>query len=186
MVYSDETPYAVTISGEAAEPPALEDIAVWLRHIVYLHDRLVLITSKRYDYAVSSFRFFPRSGNRLGRNELLVVRSLRHGSPLEVGIVIASAIAVPAAAKALVELIKLVRDWKPDNEYKKLRNIDLYLDIQRKMQELDIPTEIPENLLGERPKEQPADAVAEDVRRLLKDAVAIKDIKVTETTKGKG
>jgi hypothetical protein len=186
MVYNEETPYEVVILGDAGEVPPLEDIASWLRHMVYLHDRLVLLTSYRYNYAVSSFYFFQRSGRPLGETELLRVRHLRQESPVEIAIILGAAIGFPAAAKAFIEFIKMIRDWQLDKEYKALRNEDLRLGIEKKVRELDISNQFPPNLKDAKTGEQPTEMIAKDIRRLLKDEIVFKDVKVIETTKGKG
>ncbi|MCL0094334.1 hypothetical protein M1N58_00330 [Dehalococcoidales bacterium] len=180
-----DIPYEVAILGDAGTVPLLEDIASWLRHLVYLHDRLVLLTSPQYRYAASSFYFFQRSGRPLRETELLKVRYVRQGSPIEIAIIIGAAIGFPAA-KAFIEFIKMIRDWQLDKEYKALSNEDLRLEIKRKVRELGMSNQFPPNLADDKTREQPIEMIAKDVRRILKDEILVKEVKVIETTKGKG
>lgn len=181
----ETVPFRIVVQGETGEQPPVENIASLLRHLVYLHDRLVILASPRYRSAAWSSYFFYRSGRPLKEDELLKIYYLKQESPIEIGIIISAALASPLAAKAFVELLKMIRDWNLDREYKVLRNEQLRSQVERLIGDLDIEDEyLPKKGRGDK-RERPSDVVTKDVIRVARDEIKIKEVKVIETTRKK-
>ncbi|TRZ95013.1 MAG: hypothetical protein D4R82_02895 [Dehalococcoidia bacterium] len=187
----ETVPFRIVLQGDAVKEPPVESIASLLRHLVYLHDRLVILVSPKYRSAAWSSHFFYRTGRPpLKNDELLKVYYLKQESPIEIGIIISAALASPLAAKAFVELLKMIRDRNLDREYKVLRNEKLQLEnellrleTERLMRDLEIENEYLLKQGRDDKRERPSDIVAKDVLRIAKDDIKIKEVKVTETTR---
>lgn len=178
----ESAPFKIVIQGDPGEEPPLENIASFLRHLVYLHDRLVILASPQYRQAAWSSHFFYRTGRPLKGKELLKVYHLKQESPIEIGIIIGAAIAVPPAAKAFVEFIKMIRDWKPDREYKTLRSQQLRLEIECQMKELGMVKGYPLAAEEDERQTHPSEVITKDIIRIVKDEITITNIEIIEVS----
>jgi len=176
-------PFRIILQGDAGEEPPLENIASLLRHLVYLHDRLVILASPKYRPTAWSSYFFYRSGRPLKEDELLKVYYLKQESPIEIGIIISAALALPLAAKAFVELLRIIRDWTLDREYKILRNEQLRLEVDRLIGNAGIEDEYLLKQGRDNKRERPSNVLTKDVIRIAKDEIKIKEVKVIETAR---
>jgi len=176
-------PFRIVLQGDAGEEPPLENIASLLRHLVYLHDRLVILASPKYRPTAWSSYFFYRSGRPLKEDELLKVYYLKQESPIEIGIIISAALALPLAAKAFVELLRIIRDWTLDREYKILRNEQLRLEVDRLIGNAGIEDEYLLKQGRDNKRERPSNVLTKDVIRIAKDEIKIKEVKVIETAR---
>ncbi len=177
----ETVPFRIVLQGDVGEEPPLENIASLLRHLVYLHDRLVILASPKYRSTAWSSYFFYRTGRPLKDDELLKVYYLKQESPIEIGIIISAALALPLAAKAFVELLRMIRDRSLDREYKILRNEQLRLEVERLIGNAGIEDEYLLKQGQDNKRERPSDVVTKDVIRIARDEIKIKEIKVIET-----
>lgn len=179
----ETVPFRIVLQGDAGEEPPLENIASLLRHLVYLHDRLVILASPKYRPSAYSSYFFYRAGRPLKEDELLKVYYLKQESPIEIGIIISAALALPLAAKAFVQLLRMIRDWRLDREYKILRNEQLRLEVEHLIGGMDIEDEYLAKKGRDDKLERPSDVVTKDVIRIARDEIKIREVKVIETTR---
>lgn len=179
----ETVPFRIVLQGDVVEEPPLENIASLLRHVVYLHDRLVILASPKYRPSAYSSYLFYRARRPLREDELLKVYYLKQESPIEIGIIISAALVSPLAAKAFVELLKMIRDWNLDREYKILRNEQLRLEVERLIENAGREDEYLLKQGRDDKRERPSDVVAKDVIRIARDEIKIKEVKVIETTR---
>lgn len=164
----------------------LEDIATFLKDLVYLHDRLALLAPynlenlKTFENIYVSDYFYRRFSRPLSEADKLKVYHIHLHSPLSIELALGIAIGFPAAAKAFVELIKTIRDWEYDKEMKQLEVMKLKLDIAEKIKDYKDALGITniDKISPQLNKEQIIELLEKDVIRLTRHEVKIKEVRV--------
>lgn len=167
----------------------LEDIATFLKDLVYLHDRLALLAPynlenfKAYENIYVSDYFYRRFARPLSEADKLKVSRIRLHSPLSIELVLGIALGFPAAAQAFVEFIKIIRDWGYDKEMKQLEIMKLKLEIAEKIKNYEDKLGIVniDKISPELNKEQIIDLLEKDVIRLTRHEVKIKEVHVKDS-----
>ncbi len=163
----------------------LEDVATFLKDLVYLHDRLALLAPynienfKQFENIYFSNYFYRRFSRPLPESDKLKVSHIHLGSPLSIELIIGVALGFPAAAKAFVEFIKLIRDWDIDKERKRLGNMELKLGLQKMVREQAEKLGLSEieKMDVKLCKEDILKLIEEDVIRITRHEIRIKEIK---------
>ena len=120
----------------------LEDVATFLKDLVYLHDRLALLAP----YNIENFKqfeniyfldyFYRRFSRPLPESDKLKVSHIHLGSPLSIELLIGIIFGFPTAALAFIKLLQIIRDWDLDREKKRLENLELKLRIHKLINEM--------------------------------------------------
>lgn len=158
----------------------LEDIATFMKDLVYLHDRLALLAPynrdnfRKFENIYFSDYFYRRFSRPLHGPDKLKVARLHLHSPMEIEMILGIALSFPVAAKTFVELIKIIRDWNLDKERKSHENLELHLRNLKMMKELGIDREINLNI------EEIAKLIKKDVIRLSRHEIKIKEVVVED------
>src|SRR5579872_495063 len=106
MAISRRIPYEIVLRAEDPKGEIdAEDLANFLRDLVFLHDRLWIIASGT-DYSLDASFFYTRKGRPIPPKQRLKLTLVKRESPLELGLVIASAIAIPSAAFAFFQIVR--------------------------------------------------------------------------------
>src|SRR3990172_3582621 len=110
-------PYEIVIFAVDEGSIALDDFANFLRDLVTFHDRLCVITSPKYrEYNLSSSFFYTRYGRPIPAGQSLRLTHLKKESPLEIGLLLASAAifgrAVQPFVQGLRDLVLLPGDYR--------------------------------------------------------------------------
>lgn len=162
----------------------LEDIATFLKDLVFLHGRIAILAPynlnniKTFKYIYKSKYFYRRFSHPLPETDKLKVSHIHLSSPLSIELILGIAIGFPAAAKAFIEFIKLIRDWELDRERKQLQNIELRLKIKKIIKEFNI---IDINKMNANLNiEELSVLIEKDVIRLSRHEVKIKEVELKD------
>ncbi len=99
MVLPEEIPLEIVIRGSEAPNITVEEVANFLRDLVFLHDRLWMIASgAEAESTLAKSFFYTRNGRPVPSSYQLQLLSIRKESPFEAGILIGSALALAPAA----------------------------------------------------------------------------------------
>lgn len=169
--------------------PNLEDIATFLKDLVYLHDRLALLAPynlenfREFENIYTSDYFYRRFSRPLPEADKLKVAHIHLHSPLLIELVLGIALGFPAAAKALVEFIKTIRDWGYDREIKQLELMKLKLEIAEKIKKFEGELGITnvDKITPKLSKEKIVELIEKDVIRLTRHEVRIKEVNVKDS-----
>lgn len=167
----------------------LEDIATFLKDLVYLYDRLALLAPynlenfKEFEDIYTSDYFYRRFSRPLPETDKLKVAHIRLHSPLSIELVLGIAMGFPAAAKAFVELIKIIRDWGYDREMKQLELMKLKLEIAEKIKKFEKELGITnvDEISPKLSKEKIVELIEKDVIRLTRHEAMIKEVHVKDS-----
>jgi hypothetical protein len=111
------------LRGKEAGPISLEDYANFLRDLVFLHDRLWILTAndERFYRLYYSNWFYVRDRQRVPSGEELQLLSARIGSPFEIKIDFNLGKIFEGAGKALVEILRGVATLPEYMERERIR-----------------------------------------------------------------
>lgn len=165
----------VTVTAETAPEAVAEELANFIRDIVFLHDRIMLLgmvqTEPKYFWTPG---FYRRDINRLSPEYRLRIASLSKESPIQIELVLGIAAVMLATAKTFVELLKLIRDWRLDRESKELQNEKLRAEIAKILENVDMKKVSPEE------QTHLEKLLKRDFERLAESAIQISAVQVKD------
>ncbi len=177
----EPVPQAIKIMAKEEGTLELDNLSSFLYDLVLLHDRLLLSLSDEYDYRYhSSLYFYRRGGRRIKKTDKLFVKQITKESPFVILMVIGAAASVVGLSWTLIKILEKLRDWKVDEEIKRLQRENLSLDKYIKQQEL---RSLLEDHVGQKLLEKYPDEVEEIINRTIRDALRLSEneqLKITE------
>jgi hypothetical protein len=193
MLLPTQFPYEVLLRGESRKHIDVEDIANYLRDLVFLHDRLVRLSDSdcNIDKLARSF-FYVRGGRSVDARFRLKLTHLRQENPLEIGLIIAGLGVAAGAGWAFFQIVrgcillsgerKLQQRQIRQNEISHARQLmELYRDFPPPRESHDLLLAV-RGVRGERAPASEIEAahrlVQADVRRLNAGAVDLTDVEI--------
>ncbi len=192
-----EIPSEILIRAERLGTVEVEQLGNFLRDLVFLHDRLWIISSNEHaDYPLDAGFFYTRSGRPIPPEQSLRLIRINEQSPLELQIAIQSAIVgIPGAAWVFFQLVRgalllpgelriqKLQEEKLRNEVPKLGSQVPILDLPDRTAEIG---RIYEEDLGKRNvpssrRETELRLLLRDVQRIGEDGFRITQVEVTKT-----
>jgi hypothetical protein len=188
-----EIPYEIVVRANDPQKTEVEELANFLRDLVFLHDRLWLIaTDYSAKYNIGASFFYARDHRPVPHDQRLGMSFLRKESPLELAVIISSALAVPAAAWAYFQILRGRKLLPGELRLQQLQEKKLLAEIdslapaaQKPQSELtSIYNELKEeaHTTLER-RELEVTLLQRDIERLSQDAFRITEIQVKQTVK---
>lgn len=134
--FTGEQGQGLLLRGDQQDSSSLEELANYLRDLVFLHDRLVLWELGYNSIAEShTYPFYSRYSRRELRELQLQVKRLGIGSPFELLVSFPAALVAPSAVAAFVLLIRQLAMLGPDRSHRQAE-AELLLQQARRL-ELD-------------------------------------------------
>jgi hypothetical protein len=107
MAIPSELPYEIVLRADDPKDIDAEELANFIRDLVFLHDRVWLINSEdQTQYRLDASFFYTRNGRPIPSGQRLKLASIRKESPLEMGMIVAAAVGSPAAAWAFFQILR--------------------------------------------------------------------------------
>ncbi len=196
MPIPEEIPYEITIRGDESKEVSVEELANFLRDLVFLHDRLWIIGSKEHrEYPLDASFFYTRNGRPLPPEQRLRLGTIRRESPYELSLIIASAALGLPSAWAFFEIIRGVlllpgerriqalEIQKLQGEVKQSREVSTVSPVARAEQPSqrlgDILDQLTEDeSLPDNRRETELRLLERDVERISQDAFRITEVEV--------
>ena len=204
MALPKEIPSEISIRGIEGREIAVEDFANFLRDIVFLHDRIWMMSSRDYSESKLGYSFFyTRNGRPIQQTQKLKLISVRMESPFDLVVNIPSALSYASAAWIFFRLLRgaLLLPGEIEKQYmeidrgnsaiekQELEKTDLVYTIDEKRRRsrdhrASIPLDVREDILElAKPHtdsfEERISLVERDVRRLSEDEIVVTEIKVS-------
>lgn len=141
------------------------DLSLFLWDIVIIHDRLFgYFLNNRIWYSPN----FYRRWRRLPPDFELRLGRVSRQSPIEIELIVATAGSLVLAAKTFAEILRMIRDWRYEQEKQKLEILQTKIEILNRIEGLQKAS--PELLIF----------LYRDIRRLLGNPIRILEVEVRE------
>jgi hypothetical protein len=107
MLLPKQFPYEVVLKGQSPKNLEVEELANYLRDLVFLHDRLVRMSDPEYSIEkLSNSFFYVRGGRSVDTRFRLRLTHIRQESPFELGLLIGALLAAPAAGWGFFQIVR--------------------------------------------------------------------------------
>ncbi len=191
MALPAEIPYEIVLQGttEGGEL-RLEDFADFLRDLVFLHDRLWLIASRRslQSRKLNGSRYY-RSKRTVPFDQKLRLNYVRMESPLEIGFTIASAIKAAAVALAYAKAIEILvlLPGKRRKQNLEIQRLEDEREIRKKATETALETIADSSGEGEERRVQQREEeyrwIRRDIGRIPEHGIKITELRIRRKIK---
>ncbi|MGH9686296.1 MAG: hypothetical protein ACRD5K_04295 [Candidatus Acidiferrales bacterium] len=203
MILPEAIPSEIVLRGIEAQEIRVEDLANFLRDLVFLHDRLWMMASEKYvGKDIGCSWFYGRNGRPIPGNQQLRLVSFRKESPFLADIIIASAALSAPVAWTYFRILRgalllpgeiskqdaEVEQIKTHTEMEQLEKVKLAYEIvemQRNWRERALATtsELRKDLREfpsspQEPFENRLELVERDIERLSRNEIIITNISV--------
>lgn len=189
MLLPDEIPSELLIRGAESSEITVEAFANFMRDLVFLHDRIWLISSEEYrNRSIKGTWFYSRYGRSIPESQQLRLAFVRKESPFELGIVLRTAAIAAPVAWIYFQLLRGALLFPGEIKNQQLQNTKLEYEIAEKKDAVAsrarqaiaaVQDDLSEFV---RSSEEPADErlhlVERDVERLSESEVIVTDIVV--------
>jgi hypothetical protein len=173
-------PLSFWLTGFESESPPLEEIANYLRDLVFLHDRLVLWQLHREEANYSPLQFYGRYARRELQEWRPKTQALSVGSPFGLWLVLPAIVIASGAVRSFADVITRLSLLGPDRAYRQaeteiLREQANSLRIQNRLRArvVEYLESDPHNLEF---NEQVKSLLRNDADRLIKGAITLESV----------
>jgi hypothetical protein len=207
MPNDDEVPKEILIRGTESDDLTVEQLANFLRDLVFLHDHLWLMASPDYkEYNLNHSFFYSRYGRPVPQSQRLHLLSVEKKSPFELQLGIPSAFYFVPVAMIFFRLLRgaillpgELEKQDADIQFKReatenmsLRNEKLRSEVTKREQKLDLDVSmsaqeetdiraLPGALADD--YEERIHLIKRDVRRLANNEIQVKEVTVIRYVK---
>jgi len=203
MDLPETIPYEIVIRGAEEKNISVEEFANFLRDLVFLHDRVLMMASEDFSQTKIAYSFFyTRNGRPIRKEQQLALVSLRKESPFEIVVLIGSAIAVAPAAWIYFRILRgtlllrgeiekqdvEIEKGKSEIEKLEMEKVHLAYEIEKKRRQLQEQTpKVVEDVRGDLQELPPSSVetfeermhlVERDVERLTDHEIVVSEISV--------